>query len=183
MANEYAVNSTDLTSVADAIRSKGGTFDALSFPDGFVSAISAIQTGSSDNNGGGSNLVLLHTETVTEPVSVVWFEIPDSWKQYDALICVPEDVVMSAPEWITAYINDWSNYLGIGGGDTGAAYYDHRRSEILVAFSNGKACLEQKNAHRVETDIANITWMAFAPYYNYNTINSGTFKILGCKFL
>ena len=43
------VNDNSLVSVADAIRSKGGTSDALVFPDGFVSAISAIQTG-----GGGS---------------------------------------------------------------------------------------------------------------------------------
>lgn len=182
MANEYAVNSTDLTSVADAIRSKGGTSDALSFPNGFVSAISAIQTGSSDN-GGGSNLVLLHTETITEPVSAVEFEIPDSWKQYDALICVPEDVVMSTPEWLTAYINNWSNYLGLSGSSEGVTVYDRKRAEILVTFSNGIACIEQKRSDRAETDIANITWMAFAPYYNYNTINSGTFKILGCKFL
>lgn len=39
------VNDNSLASVADAIRSKGGTSDALVFPDGFVSAISAIQTG------------------------------------------------------------------------------------------------------------------------------------------
>ena len=39
------VNDTSLASVADAIRAKGGTSDALVFPDGFVSAISAIQTG------------------------------------------------------------------------------------------------------------------------------------------
>ena len=39
------VNDNSLVSVADAIRSKGGTSDALVFPDGFVSAISAIQTG------------------------------------------------------------------------------------------------------------------------------------------
>lgn len=43
------VNDTSLASVADAIRTKGGTSDALIFPDGFVSAISAIQTG-----GGGA---------------------------------------------------------------------------------------------------------------------------------
>ena len=43
------VNDNSLVSVADAIRSKGGTSDALVFPDGFVSAISAIQTG-----GGGA---------------------------------------------------------------------------------------------------------------------------------
>lgn len=39
------VSDNSLASVADAIRSKGGTSDALVFPDGFVSAISAIQTG------------------------------------------------------------------------------------------------------------------------------------------
>lgn len=45
MANEYAVNQADLFSVADAIRTKGETADTLAFPDGFVSAIGAIQTG------------------------------------------------------------------------------------------------------------------------------------------
>ena len=39
------VDDTSLASVADAIRSKGGTSDALVFPDGFVTAISAIQAG------------------------------------------------------------------------------------------------------------------------------------------
>ena len=45
MANEYAVNQADLAAVADAIRSKGGTSDALEFPDGFVDAVGAIQAG------------------------------------------------------------------------------------------------------------------------------------------
>lgn len=45
MANEYAVNSADLTSVADAIREKGGTEDALSFPAEFVTAIQNIKAG------------------------------------------------------------------------------------------------------------------------------------------
>lgn len=39
---------TDLTSVADAIRTKGGTSGQLQFPSGFVDAIDAIETG-----GGG----------------------------------------------------------------------------------------------------------------------------------
>lgn len=45
------VNDTSIASVADAIRAKGGTSDVLIFPDGFVSAISAIQTGG--GSGGG----------------------------------------------------------------------------------------------------------------------------------
>ena len=48
---EMLVQSESLVSVADAIRAKGGTSDALVFPDGFVSAISAIQTG---GGGGGA---------------------------------------------------------------------------------------------------------------------------------
>ena len=47
MANEYLVNSSDLTAVADAIRAKGGTGEALAFPGGFVDAIKAIESGGS----------------------------------------------------------------------------------------------------------------------------------------
>ena len=42
---EYLTNTTDLTKVASAIREKGGTSDPLVYPDGFVTAIKAIQTG------------------------------------------------------------------------------------------------------------------------------------------
>lgn len=45
MANEYAVNKSDLTSVASAIRTKGGTSASLKFPTGFVTAIQNIKTG------------------------------------------------------------------------------------------------------------------------------------------
>ena len=50
MAVDKLVDSTqldaDLTSVANAIRTKGGTSAQLEFPDGFVDAIGDIQTGS-----------------------------------------------------------------------------------------------------------------------------------------
>ena len=42
---ELLTNTTDLTTVASAIREKGGTSDPLVYPDGFISAIQAIQTG------------------------------------------------------------------------------------------------------------------------------------------
>lgn len=47
MANEYLVNSDDMTAVADAIRTKGGTSNAMIFPGGFVDAIEAIESGGS----------------------------------------------------------------------------------------------------------------------------------------
>lgn len=43
---EYLAKSEDLTAVADAIRAKGGTDAQLTFPDGMVDAINAIETGS-----------------------------------------------------------------------------------------------------------------------------------------
>lgn len=42
----------NLTAVADAIRTKGGTTEALSFPSGFVSAVEGIQAG-----GGGDDVL------------------------------------------------------------------------------------------------------------------------------
>lgn len=42
---EYLTNTTDLTKVASAIREKGGTTNSLIYPDGFVTAIQAIQAG------------------------------------------------------------------------------------------------------------------------------------------
>lgn len=48
MPTDYLVTDTELTSIADAIRTKGGTSAQLSFPTEFVSAIAAIPTG-----GGG----------------------------------------------------------------------------------------------------------------------------------
>ena len=49
MAYDKAVDSgvldAGLTSIADAIRTKGGTSDAMAFPAGFVAAIEAIETG------------------------------------------------------------------------------------------------------------------------------------------
>ena len=47
---DYLVTSTELTSVADAIRTKGGTTEQLAFPAGFISAVESIQSG----GGGGA---------------------------------------------------------------------------------------------------------------------------------
>jgi hypothetical protein len=45
MANEYAVNQSDLAQVANAIRIKGETTNQLVFPSGFVDTIQKIQVG------------------------------------------------------------------------------------------------------------------------------------------
>lgn len=50
MENAYIAKATDLTAVADAIRTRGETSEPLVFPDGFVTAIENIQTGSTRPN-------------------------------------------------------------------------------------------------------------------------------------
>lgn len=47
---DYKVTDTELTGIANAIRTKGGTSEQLVFPNGFTSAINDIPTG----GGGGS---------------------------------------------------------------------------------------------------------------------------------
>ena len=54
--SKLTVEDTSLVSVANAIRTKGGTTEALTFPDGFVSAIEGIQS------GGGENYVVGYAE-------------------------------------------------------------------------------------------------------------------------
>lgn len=89
------VNDTSLASVADAIRSKSGTSDALVFPDGFVSAISAIQAG---GGGGGAapsakwsdvtfidyDGSVLYSYTLTEAQALA--ELP-ALPTHDGLVC------------------------------------------------------------------------------------------------
>ena len=66
MSVDKLVDSTlldaDLTSVANAIRTKGGTSASLAFPAEFISAIEAIPTG-----GGGGEWTSEEIATGTEP--------------------------------------------------------------------------------------------------------------------
>lgn len=69
MSVDKLVDSTqldsDLTSVANAIRTKGGTSASLAFPAGFVSAINAISGGGANITGFVSEKVINTTEGVT----------------------------------------------------------------------------------------------------------------------
>ena len=65
------VDEASLTAVADAIRAKGGTSEQMEFPDGFVSAVGAIQTGGggdsvTDDGNGNITINALYSFTYTD---------------------------------------------------------------------------------------------------------------------
>lgn len=60
---EYLVQDTSLTTVADAIRAKTGSAEALAFPDGMVEAIAGIVSG--DSGGGSAVEEVTITQTIT----------------------------------------------------------------------------------------------------------------------
>lgn len=80
MAIDKAVDSSQLdaglTSIADSIRAKGGTSDALTFPDGFAAAIAAISAGDSSGIGVESG-VYIPAEDTRNPIIEVSQEAHD----------------------------------------------------------------------------------------------------------
>ena len=63
---EYLTTNTDLIKVADAIRTKGGTTEKLSFPDGFALAIQALTAGSIEEYDGDYRVIPKFTEKVLQ---------------------------------------------------------------------------------------------------------------------
>lgn len=71
----YITTDTELTAVADAIRTKGGTSNPLAFPDGFVSAVEAIPTG-----GGSASVAAKAVNFIDYDGSILY-----SYSESDAL--------------------------------------------------------------------------------------------------
>ena len=88
MPEHYIANAADLTAVANAIRAKGGTTDALIFPDGFVSAIGNLGPGEpvqpKDVNFIDYDGTLLHSYTVAEAAALT---VLPALPSHDGLSC------------------------------------------------------------------------------------------------
>lgn len=78
--NEYLVDGADMTTVADAIREKGGTTAPLSFPDGMAKAVRGIPSGGSDISLG------LTAATIGQTIKVKAVDTdgkPTAWEAVD----------------------------------------------------------------------------------------------------
>lgn len=78
--NEYLVDGADMTTVADAIREKGGTSEPLSFPEGMARAVRNLSSGGTDISLG------LTAATVGQTVKVKAVDAdgkPTEWETVD----------------------------------------------------------------------------------------------------
>lgn len=99
------IDDTQLTTLANAIRAKGGTSDPLTFPDGFVSAIESIAS-----EGGSSGGVQMLTGTQT-----IEF---DTEAEDGEMIMVVNDVPFTADGAIVWHTSSYSTHYYVRGEQT-----------------------------------------------------------------
>ena len=211
MAVDKLVDSTqldaDLTSVANAIRAKGGTSASLVFPSGFVSAVQAIPTGITPtgtkqisitqngtttedvtnyadaeitvnvSGGGGSGIPLLDVITVTENVRAVNLDLTPYHSCDEVLIF--SDVTLSETDWLYIVVNGSSPS---GGQYTNASLSTHKGLFGVMGILAGQLdANKQKTGH-----VASTSPMLWSSGYANNlyiyTYNASKTILAGSKF-
>lgn len=96
---DSAALDADLLSIANAIRTKGGTSAALAFPADFVSAVEAITTG-----GGGGLAYDMGTFTLSTDENAPKFTAQSSSEFYGG---IPHDLG-ETPDFILVWTDEWA---------------------------------------------------------------------------
>lgn len=185
---ELLTNTTDLTKVASAIREKGGTSDSLVYPNGFVAAIQAIQTGTelkivvSVTSGATvtatkgslsvSGTSINGTCTLTVPEEGEWTvsAILDGETSTSNIVNVVSSYDTSLVFIPTLNDSSWETIRGISEAGTGANYWSIGDCKAVTV--NGT----------VGTQAVNGTYYAYIIGFNHNSgkegngITFGTFK-------
>ena len=122
---EYLVQDSSLNDIADAIRKKGGTSDALAFPDGFVNAIGAIQSGGQDllaaklmntlTNYSSDEITTLGYRAFANTNSLEYISLPNLVKTSggNAFSDCPKLKTGYFPKWKTLSGSDFINSKGL----------------------------------------------------------------------
>lgn len=176
---EYLTNTTDLISVADAIRTKGGTTAQLVYPSGFVSAINAIDTG----GGGGRD-----EEAEAALISDVGTNFPETYKNtvatkirnicfnsYTKLVSVEFPVVTSVG------VQAFQNCTSLKKADFSVltniniwAFNVCRALEALIIRTNSVCTLAGTNAFANNSGIAAGTGYVYVPSALVDSYKSAT---------
>ena len=93
--SDYLTTDTELTSIANAIRTKGGTSASLTYPAGFVSAIEAIPSGGGGNPEAQSNDVNFYDYDGT----ILYSYSASDFLNLTALPANPSHIGLTAQGW------------------------------------------------------------------------------------
>ena len=176
MSVDKLVDSTqldaDLTSVANAIRTKGGTSASLAFPSGFVTAIGNISGG-----GGGGVLTKLNEIVVSEPVRAVKLDFGVTVSDYGMFV-IYQDLTFSTADWLYWAFDATSS----------SAYYP-KMSGVTVPFfliKNFGTSSDNTKWRRINmsgTGVVNVTEMDAPTSYFYAYMYTASARIAtGSRF-
>ena len=179
MALDKAIDSAqldaNLTAIANAIRTKGGTSETLAFPAGFVSAVQAIQAGgggtipaasSKDVNFYDYDGTLIYSYTLEEAQALT--ALPDG-PTHDGLVFDGWNRSLESVKSLTREMNIGAMYSTDDG--TTRIYIhleDGRTSPMLGISPNGTVTVDWGDG--TETDIltgTSLTTVKWTPTHNY----------------
>lgn len=182
---------TDLTAVANAIRTKGDTSAALAFPTGFVDAVEAIETG---GGGGGDPQYGLITEiNISSPVSEIRYSLPDLVLANGKLFVVLKNITLSADDWLYTGIVP-SNASAVSAGlyslkassvndNQTFAFSDPKTigNETFVNLRSGRSTVYtgQGRSYLSSKDVNGANQFNAVPYTGGITIVSGIIQLYG----
>ena len=171
---EYLTNTTDLTKVASAIRAKGGTSGPLVYPDGFVTAIQAIETG----GGGGSdelvNSLIERTISgtyVNNTVTIIGrYGLAGSTKLTSVVLPAVRTTDGNSMNGCSALTKaDFSNLQTI----RYSTFYSNKKLVTLIIRTQAVAHLEKTSAFK-DTPIASGTGYIYVPSALVDSYKSAT---------
>ena len=170
MGNEYFVNSTDLTAVADAIRAKGETTEQLVFPDGFVAAIETMETGKT-----GATL------TVTTPAEGITVTVTKGETSYTKTTGADGTSVFSGLEtgtWTITISDGTQTATGTVNIDADyAAKLTFFAATINVTYKAGRVCTVSDGVITLTAPDTSGTWACVVP-----NIGTWTVSVSGVDF-
>lgn len=157
MAN-YLATDTDLTSVATAIRTKGGTSARLMFPSGFVSAIQAIPTG-------GESVDYFNRPKINDGNAYLYLYLPN-----DDDLQVTVYISVNSQSQITV---DW------GDGSTVESFTDVYSIDHTYARTGYYTVAISKSGSSVLGNTSGNTWLLGGGTYPNRVSNT---KLIGMEF-
>ena len=162
---EYLTNTNDLTLVADAIRTKGGTTELLTYPDEFVIAIQAIQT--------GTELKIIVTVTSGATVTATKGSLSVSGSSVNGTCTL---VVPEAGTWsVSATLNgQTSGTKSVSFVDIYEVELTFFSADITVTVDSGASVALQKDGTTIQTKTSTGTVV-------FTVTETGTYTIVATK--